>query len=360
MQTAGVSNTAIPGIAAAAGTSGAFAMLQEALSRARELNRSPDQFLRIVWGAGSALMHTASPIARHRHPAAFGSPGGSSGAGPADADMVLSIFLHLCDELAKKLGLADAPSSHIFADNVTGVLAAAYSAAAASRAGRGGQTQPLVGIMRQEAAIAPALPVAALSVSLLPAGAAPRPHFCVFSADRVAVDLLEVEEGRQNCFASILVFLLQSLRVAVASTSASTVSTGSASGSPRAAGGASPILPPSSSMSGVSSAMGLRRTSDVGAGQPRQGWASPHGRAGRGVASNSSGGSYRRLPSRSYPYSPALADEDMDTDHHESSVSESARGATLSPVVRELALDVFEMRDVDVLIDYLAEKGLDI
>ena len=67
--------------------------------------------------------------------------------------------------------------------------------------------------------------------------------FSVFSADRSHVEILEVEEGRQNCFAALLVFLLQSLRVAVqtAATVASTDTTGGVKG--RGGMGGSPTHP---------------------------------------------------------------------------------------------------------------------
>ena len=67
--------------------------------------------------------------------------------------------------------------------------------------------------------------------------------FSVFSADRSHVEILEVEEGRQNCFAALLVFLLQSLRVAVqtAATVASTDTTGGVKA--RGAMGGSPAHP---------------------------------------------------------------------------------------------------------------------
>ena len=62
--------------------------------------------------------------------------------------------------------------------------------------------------------------------------------FNVFSADRSQIDVLEVEEGRQNCFAALLVFLLQSLRVAV-QTAATVASTDGGGG--RGGGRGSPV-----------------------------------------------------------------------------------------------------------------------
>ena len=52
--------------------------------------------------------------------------------------------------------------------------------------------------------------------------------------------------------------------------------------------------------------------------------------------------------------------EQQDGADYDDEDSPTERVARLSPVVRELCLEVFQMRHLDDLVDYLASKGLDI
>lgn len=45
-------------------------------------------------------------------------------------------------------------------------------------------------------------------------GSAAKPHFDVFCTDSRLMEILTIESGRQNCFMSIIVFLLKSLKAA--------------------------------------------------------------------------------------------------------------------------------------------------
>ena len=151
-------------------------MLKRALARARELNRSPDKFLRISRDPHVVVASPATPSpSRLHHPrGSVGGGGGYFSAGgvgvgvtlssdtPSDADMVLSIFLHLCDDLARKSGKSDSypPSHTLFSEDLAGVLQLSYHATAALRsgsgaaamAGGGGVAGPLVGVVRQTGA----------------------------------------------------------------------------------------------------------------------------------------------------------------------------------------------------------------
>ena len=91
------------------GPGGNFALLKGALARARELNRSPDHFLRISREPHAVI---AAPLSN----------------APSDADMVLSIFLHLCDDLARKSSKSDPypPSHTLFSEDLAGVLQLSY------------------------------------------------------------------------------------------------------------------------------------------------------------------------------------------------------------------------------------------
>ena len=298
----------------AGGGSGGFAVLQGALARARELDRRANgQYLRVEWGS---LAHTSPG----HGVASFGSPGAAATApgahthAPADADLVVALFFHLCDELAGKAGAApgEAPSETLYAPDV----AAALAASARGGGGGGGRgALGVVGILRQEVATA-------------------RPQFNVFSADRAALDVLEVDEGRQNCFEAVAVFLLESLRVAVA-----------------AAG------PPPASSSVAAAAGG-------DAGQTYSPWKQQQQLRRRPPPYASS------LDPHRSPYTrPALANYGDDGrwgmdgpggSGTEVEAAASERAPALSAVVRELALEVFQARDVDSLLQHLSSLGMDV
>ena len=153
------------------GVGGNFALLKGALARARELNRSPDKFLRISRDPHVSVSSPASAAAAAASPSRFHSRGGGGGGGggvtlsphtvagstsitPTDADMVLSIFLHLCDDLARQSGKSEPypPSHTLFSEDLAGVLQLSYHATAALRSGSGvagGVAGPLVGVVRQ-------------------------------------------------------------------------------------------------------------------------------------------------------------------------------------------------------------------
>jgi hypothetical protein len=81
------------------------------------------------------------------------------------------------------------------------------------------QSSPLVGILRQETLMAQGSPGSGVKPSLSPGtslggNVIAKPHFNVFCVDSRCTDILTVEMGRQNCFTSIIVFLLKSLKTA--------------------------------------------------------------------------------------------------------------------------------------------------
>ena len=81
------------------------------------------------------------------------------------------------------------------------------------------QGSPVVGILRQETLMAQGSPGSGVKPNLPPG--APlggniiaKPHFNVFCAESRSTDILSVEMGRQNCFTSIIIFLLKSVKTA--------------------------------------------------------------------------------------------------------------------------------------------------
>ena len=90
---------------------------------------------------------------------------------------------------------------------------------------------PSVGILRQETYLPQGSPGAPGSgvklgvagiLGLSPGGKSSiiaKPCFNVFSTDSRITEILNVEIGRQNCFLSIIVFLLESMKVAAATSS---------------------------------------------------------------------------------------------------------------------------------------------
>ena len=306
--------------------------MQGALARARELDRRANgQYLRVEWGSATTTTHLP-PHGSPAHIVAFGSPGMSTAAAaaaaapdkhaPADADLVVALFFHLCDDMAGKTGPAapgDAPSETLYAPDVATALVAA-SRGGNGGGGRGGAGGSVVGIVRQE-----------MPATL--AGA--RPQYNVYSADRSVLDVLEVDEGRQNCFEAPVVFLLQSLRAAV-----------------HAAG------PPASTA--------LSPGGHGATGPPQSPWKQQQQqllRQRRPPAYASSLDPHRA----SFPRPPYADDGRWDThdggnidgSSSDGEMGSSERAPALSAVVRELALEVFQAGDVDSLLQYLASLGMD-
>ena len=76
-----------------------------------------------------------------------------------------------------------------------------------------------MGLLRQETLQAQGSPGSGIKSSLSPGAAlggniVAKPHFNVFCVDSRCTDILTVEIGRQNCFMSIIVFLLKSVKSA--------------------------------------------------------------------------------------------------------------------------------------------------
>ena len=96
-----------------------------------------------------------------------------------------------------------------------------------------------VGILRQETFLTPGSPGLGLGVNGVPSptptprsssgsnsgGVVVKPYFNVFSTDSRSTEILNVEGGRQNCFLSILVFLLESLKVAAETSNTTSTTT---------------------------------------------------------------------------------------------------------------------------------------
>jgi hypothetical protein len=160
--------------------------------------------------------------------AGAGAGAGVRGAAPTDAELVMSIFLHLCGGANTSFTHHGAQQQQSRMGGVQSLRAVEDSSISAGLSGsvpyaealsdlssavnvstplrRGGS---LVGIIRQEpVASKDAATVAVDTVAHL---ANSRPHFNVFSADGRVVEVLEVDGGRSNCFLCIIVFLLQTM-----------------------------------------------------------------------------------------------------------------------------------------------------
>mmetsp|Transcript_17945 Transcript_17945/g.17260 ORF Transcript_17945/g.17260 Transcript_17945/m.17260 type:complete len:456 (+) Transcript_17945:749-2116(+) len=242
-----------------------FFRVQNSLKRLKELNKSPDKFIRISWPSGSTP--SSSPYNRYDQPAA----GESSPL--SDADLVISMFFHYCDMKGNSSGSSQKFSSIHYIQDVPSI------STIASVTGT-----PLVGILRQENAsinpTSPGLGSPGFALGVSPGtpknGVLIKPNFSVFMVDGRCIEVLEVEEGRQNCFLSILIFLLESLKIGVQNS---------------------------------------------------------HGKKVEAV--------------------------NISLEHNTKINSQVQSGISLSPVIRDICLEIFNVRDVPGLLDYLYGFGLD-
>ena len=315
--------------------------MQGALARARELDRRANgQYLRVEWGSATTSNHLP-PHGSPAHIVAFGSPGMSTAAAaaavhdkhaPADADLVVALFFHLCDDMAGKTGPAapgDAPSETLYAPDVATALVAA-SRGGGSGSGRGGAGGSVVGIVRQE------MPATLAGCREGKGEWGARPQYNVYSADRSVLDVLEVDEGRQNCFEAPVVFLLQSLRAAVHAA-------GPPASTALSPGGHGATGPPQSPWKQQQQQLLRQRRPPAYASS-----LDPH-RA-----------SYPRLPYADDGRWDAHDGSNVDGGNSDGEMGSSERAPALSAVVRELALEVFQAGDVDSLLQYLASLGMDL